>query len=120
MKDYTESVGHWGMEALGYKFSSTRLSNTIGFANHPGPAQTKPLHTVGEDKIPVMHTGKWLGKTVWVAPRLGKGKLIHWIIFSQESRCTWWIKWKGGEIWCVPQQDLTLGENNPRCKLYVV
>lgn len=45
---------------------ATWLVSPRGPANHPGPAQMKPLHTVGADKI--LHMGKWLGKSVWISP----------------------------------------------------
>lgn len=94
---------------------STRRS-----ANHPGSAQTKPLRTVGGDKVPVAHIRKWLGKAAWVIPPLGKGKPICGTVFAQGPGCTWWVIQKDQEIWCVPQGDLTLEENNPRCVLYDV
>lgn len=33
--------------------------------------------------------------------------------------CTWWVLWKDGEIQCVSQGDLNLGENNPLFELDV-
>lgn len=85
------------MEALGCKFSkATWLVNTRESGNRPGPAQTKSLHTVGGDKVPA-HTGKWLGKSVWISPSTGKGKPIRGIIFAQGPGCAWWGTWKDEE-----------------------
>ncbi|KAK4807039.1 LOW QUALITY PROTEIN: hypothetical protein QYF61_018380 [Mycteria americana] len=50
---------HWDINLA----EATWLVNTRGSDNRPGPAQTKPLYTVGGDKVPVVHIGKWLGKT---------------------------------------------------------
>ena len=96
---------HWDTNLA----EATWLINTRGSANRPGPAQTKPLHTVGGDKVPVVHMGKWLGKAVWIAPPMGKGKPISGIVFAQGPGCTWWVMRKDGETRCVPQGDLTLG-----------
>lgn len=80
------------MEALGYNLAeATWLVNTRGSAVHPGSAQTKPLHTVGGHKVPVVYIGKWLGKAVWIAPPLQKGKTIHGIVFTQRPGCTWCV-----------------------------
>ena len=58
-----------------------------------------------------MCLGNWLGKT---APPSGKGEPVHRIAFVQGPGCTWWVMWEDGEIQCVPQEDLSLGEkSNP-------
>lgn len=92
---------HWGINLA----KATWLVNTRGSANHPGLAQTKPLHTVGGDKVPTVHIWKCLGKAVWIAPPLGKGKSICGIVFAQRPGCTCWVMQKDGETWCVPQGD---------------
>lgn len=97
---------HWEANVA----EATWLVNTRRSANRAGPAQTKPLHTVGGDKVPVLHTGKWLRRSVWHSPPMGKGKPINGIVFAQGPGCTWWAMQKDGETWCVPQGDLTLGE----------
>ena len=65
---------------------------------------------MGGAKVLVVHVGKWMGKVVWVAPAMGKGKPIHGIVFAQGPGYTWWVMQKDGDIRCVPQGDLTLGE----------
>ena len=97
---------HWDTNLA----EATWLVNSRGSANRPGPAQTKPLHTVGGDKVPVVHMGKWLGKAAWIASPMGKGKPIRGIVFAQGPGCTWWVMRKDGETQCVPQGHLTLGE----------
>lgn len=77
-----------------------------------GPAQSKLLHTVEGDKVPVVHIKNMLVKTVWVIPASGKGKYIHGIAFAQGPMGTWWVMWEDGEVWCVPQGVLILDENN--------
>ncbi|PKU28912.1 hypothetical protein llap_20783 [Limosa lapponica baueri] len=76
-----------------------------------GPAQSDLLHIVEGDKVPVVHERNMLGKTVWVFPASGKGKPIHGTVFAQGPGCTWWVMLKNGEVQCVPQGNLTLGEN---------
>lgn len=50
-----------------------------------------------------------LGKTVWAISTSNKGKSI--CVFSPGPACTWWIMEKDGEVLCVLQGDLVLGEN---------
>ena len=61
-----------------------------------------------------------LGKTVWVIPASGKGKPICGTAFAQGPRCTWWVMQKDGDILCVPQGDLILGENSQWTEWYDV
>ena len=98
---------HWDINLP----EATWLVNNRGSESRPGPAKTKPLHTVGEAKVPVVHVGKRMGKAVWVAPAMGKGKPTRGIVFAQGPGYTWWVMQKDGDIKCVPQGDLTLGEN---------
>lgn len=63
---------------------------------------------------------QWLGKTVWVASPSGKSKPVCRVPFAQGPGRTWWVIQEDGETRCVPQGDLTLGENNPRFELYVI
>ncbi len=91
---------------------ATWLVNTRGSINRAGPAQSELLHTVDGDKVPVVHVRNMLGKTVWVIPPLGKGKPIRGIAFAQGPGCTWWVMREDGEVRCVPQGDLILGENS--------
>jgi len=58
----------------------TWLVNTRRSTNRAGPAQSKPQRPVEGDKVPVAHMRNMLGKTVWVSPASGKGKLIHGIL----------------------------------------
>lgn len=55
---------------------------------------------------------QWLGKTVWVASPSGKSKPVCRVPFAQGPGRTWWVIQEDGETRCVPQGDLTLGENN--------
>lgn len=61
-----------------------------------------------------------LWKTVWGTPASGKGKPICGIAFAQEPRCTGWVVWEDGEVLCVPQDNLILGENSQWIELYDV
>ena len=91
---------------------ATWLVNTRGSANRAGPAQSELFHTVEGDKVPVVHIKNLLGKTVWVIPASGKGKPTRGIAFAQGPGYTWWVMQEDGEIRCVPQGDLILGENS--------
>ena len=91
---------------------ATWLVNTRGSAKQAGPAQSNLLRTVDGDKAPVGHIRNMLGKGVWVTPALGKGKPMRRITFAQGPGCTWWLMQKDGEVRCVPQGDLILGENS--------
>ncbi|GAB0206855.1 hypothetical protein GRJ2_003151100 [Grus japonensis] len=96
---------------------ATWLVNTLGSANRAGPAQSKLPRPVEGDKVPVVCMKNMLGKTVWVIPASGKGKPICGIAFAQGPGCTWWVMRKDGEVLCVPQGDLVLGENSQEIKL---
>ncbi|KAK4811029.1 hypothetical protein QYF61_015733 [Mycteria americana] len=98
---------HWDTHLA----KATWLVNTRGSVNRAGPAQSKLLRTVEGDKFPVVHIKNMLGKTVWVTPASGKGKPIRGIAFAQGPGCTWWVMRKDGEVRCVPQGDLILGEH---------
>lgn len=56
-----------------------------------GPAQTKPLYTVERNKVPVVHMGNVLRKTVWICPASSKDKLICGTGFAQGHRYSWWL-----------------------------
>jgi len=90
---------------------ATWLVNNRGSDSRSGLAETKPLRTVGEAQVPVVHVGKWMGKAVWVAPAVGKGDPTRGIVFSQRPGYTWWAMQKDGDIRCVPKGGLALGEN---------
>ncbi|KAK4819214.1 hypothetical protein QYF61_027044 [Mycteria americana] len=101
---------HWDTHLA----KATWLVSTRGSANRAGPAQSKLLHTVEGDKVPVVHIKSMLGKTVWVIPALGKGKPIRGIAFAQGPGCTWWVMREGGEFRWVPQGDLILDKQCSR------
>ncbi|KAM6374676.1 uncharacterized protein FN964_001135 [Alca torda] len=90
---------------------ATWLVNTRGSINRAGPAQSDLLHNIEGDKVPVVHERNMLGKAVWVSPTAGKGKPIRGTFFAQGPGCTWWVMMENGEVQCVPQGNLTLGEN---------
>ncbi|TRZ10625.1 hypothetical protein HGM15179_016485 [Zosterops borbonicus] len=69
---------------------ATWMVNTRGSINQSGPAQSKALHTVDEDKVPAVHMKSILGKTVWITPASGKGRPICRIVFAQKPGYTWW------------------------------
>ena len=87
-----------------------RLVNTRGSAGRAGPAQSELLRTVEGDRVPVVHMKHTLGKTVWVTPASGKGQPSRGIAFAQGPGRAWWVMRKDGEVRCVPQGDLLLGE----------
>ena len=64
-----------------------------------------------ETKVPVVYVKDILGKTVWINPTVGKGKLMCGIVFAQGPGYTCWIMQKDEETCCVPQKDLILSEN---------
>lgn len=80
---------HWAANLA----EATWLVNTRGCGNCPGPAQTKPLHTVGGEKI-LAHIGKW--GSLWISPPIGKDKPIRGIVFARAPGCTWWVMKDGG------------------------
>ncbi|GAB0205331.1 hypothetical protein GRJ2_002998700 [Grus japonensis] len=102
------TLKHWDTHLA----KATWLVNTRGSANRAGPAQSKLPRPVEGDKVPVVRMKNMLGKTVWVIPASDKGKPISGIAFAQGPGCTWWVMRKDGEIRCVPQGDLILGENS--------
>lgn len=67
--------------------------------------QSNVLRIVEEDEVPAVHLKNMLGRTAWVIPATGEAA------FTQGTECTWWVMWKDGDILCVPQGDLMLGEN---------
>ena len=102
-----------GHSKLGYTFSKSQLvSPQWGSANQAGPAQSNLLHITEEDEDQVVHIKNELGKTDWVIPAPDKGKPIHGIAFAQGPECMWWVMQKDGEVGCVPQGDLVLGEDS--------
>ncbi|GAB0183648.1 hypothetical protein GRJ2_000830100 [Grus japonensis] len=102
------TLKHWDTHLA----KATWLVNTRGSANRAGPAQSKLPRPVEGDKVPVVRMKNMLGKTVWVIPASGKGKPICGTAFAQGPGCTWWVMRKDGEVRCVPQGDLILGENS--------
>ena len=100
---------HWDTHLT----TATWLVNTRGSANRAGPAQSKLPLVVDGDKVPVVRMRDLRGKMVWASPAPGKGKPIHGIAFAQGPGCTWWVMQKDGEVQCVPQGDLVVGENTP-------
>lgn len=81
----------------------------------------KFLCTVEEDKAPWCTLKAYWEKQYfsWIIPGSGKGKLIHEIAFDHKLGCTWWVM-EDREVWCVPQGNLILGENQKLIKLYYV
>lgn len=72
----------------------TCLVNTRGSGKYPGPAQTKPIHSVGGDKVPVREMSR---KVVGDFSSHWKGKAIRWIVFALGPRRTWSVMQKDGE-----------------------
>ncbi|KAM9591484.1 uncharacterized protein ACIBXB_006281 [Morphnus guianensis] len=99
---------HWDTHLT----KATWLVNTRGSANRAGPAQPRLPHTVEGDKVPVVRMRSMLGKTVWVSPPSSRDKPIQGVVFAQGPGYTWWVMQKDGEVRCVPQGDLILGENS--------
>jgi len=91
---------------------ATWLANTRGSVSQDGPTQSSSLHTVEGDKVPVVHVKSMLEKAVWVPPASGKGKSLHGTLFAQGLGSTWWVMQKDGDVQCVPQGNLTLGERS--------
>lgn len=96
-----------------FRHWNTHLAKATWLVSTRGSANPNLLHSVQEDKVPVVHVKDTLGKTVWAMPASGKGEPIRAIAFAQRSLCTWWVIVKNGEIQCVPQEDLMLGKNSP-------
>ena len=101
-----ETFKHWNKHLA----EATWLVNTRVSINHYGPASF--LHTVKGDKVPVIHVKNMLGKAVWVLPAFGKGKPLRGTVFAQGPGCTWWVMQKNGDVHCVPQGNLMMGERN--------
>ena len=89
---------------------ATWLVNTQGSINRDGPASS--LHTVKGDKVLVIRVKNMLKKAVWVLPASGKGKPLRGTVFAQGPGCTWWVMQKDGDVQCVPQGNLMMGERN--------
>jgi len=97
---------HWGEHLA----EATCLDNSQGSISQDSPAQSSPLHNVVEDKVPIVHAKNMLGKVVCVLLDSGKGKPLHGTVFAQGPGCTWWVMQKEGDVQCVPQRNLMLGE----------
>ena len=80
---------------------ATWLVNTQGSINQDGPAQSRSLHTVEGDKVPVVHVKSILGKAVWSFQFLEKANLSVELFFAQGPGFTWWVMQKNGDIQCV-------------------
>ena len=91
---------------------ATWLVNTQGSISHDGPTQSSSLHTVEGDKVPVVHVKSTLRKAVWVLPFSGKGKPLCGTVFAQGPGCTCLVMQKNGDVHCVPQGNLMMGERN--------
>ena len=89
---------------------ATWLVNTQGSINRDGPASS--LHTAKGDKVPVIHVKNMLRKAVWVLLFSGKGKPLRGTVFAQGPGCTWWVMQKNGDVQCVLQGNLMMGEWN--------
>ena len=87
---------------------ATWLDSTRGSINRDGPASY--LHTVKGDKVPTVHVKDMLGKAIWFFPASGKGKTLRGTIFAQGPWSTWCVMQKDGDVQCVPQGNLMLGE----------
>ena len=88
----------------------TWIVNTRGSVSCDGPTQSSSIHTVEEDNSPVVHVKSMLGKAAWVLPASGKGKPLCGTGFAQGAGCTCWVMQKDGDVQCVPQGNLMLGE----------
>lgn len=73
VKDYSDSDEWWDVQTLGYPFSKSHLVIQHQRANWDGPAQSKLLHTVEVDKVPVIAVKNMLGKT-WAGLFLPQAK----------------------------------------------
>ena len=102
------TLKHWEKHLA----EATWLVNARGSINRDGPTQLSSLHAVEGDKVPVVHGKNMLGKAVWVFPASGKGKTLHGTVFAQGPGSTWWVIQTNGEVQCVQQGNLMLGECN--------
>lgn len=91
---------------------ATLLLNTRGSANQASLSQSKLLHSIEGDKVPVAHIKNRLGKSVCVIPASDKSKSICGSAFAQGSGRIWWVIQEDGEVHCVPQGDFILGKNS--------
>ena len=82
--------------------------------------KSKCPRAVAGDKVPAVHLKNMLGQPVWVSPATGKGQPSCGIAFAQGPGCIWWVMWQDGEVQCVPQRNVILGENSQQFKLYDV
>ena len=83
---------------------ATWLVNTQGSINQDGPAQSRSLHTVEGDKVPVVHVKSILGKAVWSFQLLERPDLCG-TVFAQGSGCTCWVMQKNGNVQRVREFD---------------
>lgn len=103
------------MRAGTFKHWYTELAKVFWFVItwwSADPGQSKLLHTIEGDKVPMVHIRNILGTTVWVIPVSGKGKPACGLAFAQGLGCMWWVTRNDGDVWFVPQGDLMLGKNN--------
>ena len=89
---------------------ATWLVSARGSISQDGPAQSSSLRTVEGDKVPVVHVKSMLGKAAWVLPASGKGKPLCGTVFAQRPGSTLLVMQKDGDVQCVPQGNLMLGE----------
>ncbi|RMC21903.1 hypothetical protein DUI87_02774 [Hirundo rustica rustica] len=64
---------------------ATWLVNTRGSTNRADPAQSKPLHTVDEKKVPVVHVRGLLGKTIWINSASSTDEPIRGIVLLRDQ-----------------------------------
>ena len=86
------------------------LVNTRGLVSIDGPVLSSSLRTVEGDKVPLGRVKSILGKVFLVFPASGKGKPLRGTVFAQGPESTWWVMQKDGDVQCVPQGNLMLGE----------
>ena len=89
---------------------ATWMINTQGSISCDGTAQSSSLHTADGDKVPVVHAKSMLGKMARVFAASVKAKPLCGNVFAQGSGSTWWAMQKNGDVQCVPQGNLMLGE----------
>ena len=100
------TLKHWEKHLA----EATWLVNTRGSISRDGPTQSSSLHTVKGDKVSVVRVKSMLGKADRVFPASGKGKPLCGTVFAQGPGSTWWVMQKDGDVQCVPQGNLMLGE----------
>lgn len=89
---------HWDTHLA----KATWLVNTRVPVSWAGQAQSKLLHTVEGNKVPVVHIKSMLRKTIWVISTSGNGKPIHGIAFTQGPGCAWWVTREEFTWWGCP------------------